>query len=454
MVARSGRNAVRRRPGGGRFPAVLALVVALVVAGGASCSGGSDGGGAPEGAGSGSRPAGGTSPSAPAPGPGPGPGKAVAYRGFRSAQYADPGNWLCRPDRDDPCDHDLDVTSVAADGTLEVVPVRPDPDAPIDCFYVYPTISRDPGANSDLEPGEDEEYMAVRAQAAFLGPECRVFAPVYRQVTLTALSSRLGGGAGTTTTAPAAGRDRSSDPGEIAYGDVLAAWKHYVANDNGGRGVVLIGHSQGAGILTRLVAREIDGRPALRSRLVSAYLLGAAVAVPEGRDVGGAFRNIPLCRTRDRTGCVVSFASFRDTAPPPANSFFGRPREGGGVAACVNPAAPSGGRVVLHPRFPTAGQSILGGTTKPTPWIDPSLGRRITTAWVTTPGLVEGGCVSRGGFDYLSVHVNADPSDPRIDDIGGDLTPEWGLHLLDVNLVAGDISTMVRAQSAAYHAAR
>jgi hypothetical protein len=58
--------------------------------------------------------------------------------------------------------------------------------------------------------------------------------------------------------------------------------------------------------------------------------------------------------------------------------------------------------------------------------------------------------VSQAGFDFLSVTVHADPSGPRADDIGGDLTPEWGLHLVDVSIVMGDIVERVRDQAAAY----
>ena len=47
--------------------------------------------------------------------------------------------------------------------------------------------------------------------------------------------------------------------------DVEAAWDDYLARDNKGRGVVLIGHSQGSGILKQLIAREIEGQPAQRS---------------------------------------------------------------------------------------------------------------------------------------------------------------------------------------------
>jgi hypothetical protein len=81
-------------------------------------------------------------------------------------------------------------------------------------------------------------------------------------------------------------------------------------------------------------------------------------------------------------------------------------------------------------------------------------GSEITTPFVTTPGLVTAECVSKDGFDYLEVTVEGDPADPRVDDIGGDLTPEWGLHLQDINLVMGDMVRLVGTQAAAWRAAR
>src|SRR5690606_24338654 len=158
----------------------------------------------------------------------------------------------------------------------------------------YPTISTDESGNSDPEPGDDQELFVVRQQAARLGEVCRVFAPVYRQVTLTGLLSLLGG-------------EPIPSDGQLAYQDVLDAWKHYVANNSEGRGVVLIGHSQGASHLTRLVREEIDPNPVLRDRLVSAMLLGTSVQVAAGRDVGGDFANVPLCRRPYQTGCVITY---------------------------------------------------------------------------------------------------------------------------------------------------
>jgi Protein of unknown function (DUF3089) len=360
-----------------------------------------------------------------------------AYVDYRSEIYSDPAHWLCRGDRDDDvCDLDMDATVVAADGSAEIEEFEPAADAPVDCFYVYPTISTDPAANSDLVPAENQELHVVRQQAARLGSVCRLFAPVYRQATLTALTARLSG-----ATPPAA------ESPVNAFDDVVDAWKHYMANDNGGRGVVLIGHSQGSGHLTRLIAQEIDPDPNLRARLVSAYLLGSSVRVPPDADVGGVFANVPVCRAEEETGCIVSYASFRSTSPPPAGSFFGRAN--GGEAACANPAALGGGSAPLNAYFSAAGASLLGGEggTPSVPWAD---GLAVETPFVALPALVTAQCVERDGFSYLELTVHGDPNDPRVDDIGGDLTPEWGMHLIDANVAMGDIVDLVSAQIAAY----
>jgi hypothetical protein len=281
------------------------------------------------------------------------------YPGYQSATYADPAHWLCRPDKDDVCDHDMDATIVKANGRVKLEKFRAAKKPKIDCFYIYPTISTDTSGNSDLVPSENDELFVVRQQAAHLGAECRVFAPVYRQITLTALISILGG------------NPIPFDPA-LAYADVVDAWKHYVANDSEGRGVILIGHSQGASILTNLIKNEIDPFPELRARVVSAMLLGTSLQVPDGADVGGDFANVPLCRDKKQIGCAITYGSFRSTSPPPSNSLFGTSDAPGMKAACTNPAALAGGTGTLHPYFPTNGASLAIITVPPPQWVDPS----------------------------------------------------------------------------------
>ena len=95
-------------------------------------------------------------------------------------------------------------------------------DAGVDCFIVYPTVSRDAGMNSDLTPGDGEEKASIASQFARFSGACRTFAPMYRQMTLGAV------------TAAAAGADVTA-PAVLAYTDVRSAWREYLAKHNKGR---------------------------------------------------------------------------------------------------------------------------------------------------------------------------------------------------------------------------
>ena len=143
----------------------------------------------------------------------------------------------------------------------------------------------------------------------------------------------------------------------IGYEDVKSAWRYYLEHDNKGRGFVLIGHSQGSFVLCELIRQEIDGNP-VQSRLVSAILLGTTVAVPRGKDVGGSFQHVPLCHSALATGCVITYASFRSTLPPPADTLFGNVADANMVAACTNPAALGGGSGELHSYLDAKGETI------------------------------------------------------------------------------------------------
>ena len=66
-----------------------------------------------------------------------------------------------------------------------------------------------------------------------------------------------------------------------------------------GRGVVLIGHSQGSFVLMELIRNEIDGKP-VQSRLLAAILAGTVLPVPKGGDVGGGFQHHCPCAARTR----------------------------------------------------------------------------------------------------------------------------------------------------------
>jgi pimeloyl-ACP methyl ester carboxylesterase len=179
--------------------------------------------------------------------------------------------WLCRPGlKIDYCNTDPSTTVIRPDGSSSIERIA-DTRAPVDCFYVYPTVSQEHGGNADLRI-QTPEKAAVVAQAARFAQVCRVFAPVYRQTTA------YGGGSP-----------------DVAYESVLSAWRDYLAHWNHGRGVVLIGHSQGASVLERLIGDETRS---VRKHLVSALLLGGSV--PVGAD--DRFAGFPRAARRRRPG--------------------------------------------------------------------------------------------------------------------------------------------------------
>lgn len=323
----------------------------------------------------------------------------VGVAGPASADTAgEPTTWLCRPGQpSDPC----------GGGS----------DAPIDCFYVYPTVSLQLSTNADRTVGPEERAVAAQ-QAAPFGRTCNIWAPTYRQSTLRGLF----------TSTPA----QRAAALDVAYDDLAGSWNDYLAHHNHGRGVVLIGHSQGTFMLRTLIRKQIEATP-VQKQLVSAILLGGNVLVRKGSTVGGDFSTVPACTRGDQLGCVVAFSTF--TAPPPADTRFGlAPRTPGTSGTrgdlpfgdayevlCTNPAS-------LNDNSPARLSSLVAG-------------RPIHS--------YTGVCTTGAGPHVLRVSGGGDGAPPA-SALPTLPNATWGLHLLDVNLAQGDLVAMVGEQARAY----
>jgi len=324
-----------------------------------------------------------------------------------------PVAWLCRPGLDaSPCDIPLDVVAVSPQGRTRV-PLRPAAATAFDCFYVYPTVSTSAGRNAP-RTSAPEIVRVVQAQAVQMQRSCRLFVPLYRQITLRGLVS---------------GGLTDPEARAIAQGDVVAAFRDYLDRYSDGRPFLLLGHSQGATVLTSLVQSEIDGDPALRSRLVSAMLIGGGVWLAPGSSTQGTFRNVPPCRASSDTGCVVAYNTYGST--PPADALFGRTVDGR-TTLCVNPAALAGGRAELDPIVPVP--------SKP--------GAIDVVGFASFPGSLRGECRSNGSHTWLEVAQAARSQLPA-----GTLKPSpsaaWGLHRYDVTVALGDLVRLAALQGAA-----
>ncbi len=333
--------------------------------------------------------------------------------------------WLCRPGvADDPCASGLTTTVVQASGATKEVSTQDDNSSPFDCFYVYPTVSKQKTTNANLKVQKPEIAAAVYEASRF-STVCKVWAPMYHQVTLAGLAAHPD-------------LDLPPSATDTAYDSLRSAFEDYLAHDNDGRPIVFIGHSQGAAMLILLLKRLVDDNPGLRNRTVLAIILGGNVEVKTGSEVGGSFSHIPVCDSNGEAGCVIAYSTFPGT--PPTGSLFGRPGRGvslqsgqsahtGLQVACVNPAAVGGGAAPLDSYFP------------------PTSG--VSTPWVEYPDLYTASCEHGDGATWLEVKKAEGGADhrPVVSEVNG---PEWGYHPFDVNLGLGNLLNDVAGAEATW----
>ncbi|HEV7731857.1 MAG TPA: DUF3089 domain-containing protein [Candidatus Binatia bacterium] len=346
--------------------------------------------------------------------------------------YGEDSAWLCRPGLafDECLANGLDTTVVHPDlsTTLEVGPAGTGGD--YDCFYVYPTVdlSSTPGLHEDVTDPQYVSYTLdpLLSQVARFRGQCRIFAPHYRQTTIGSFGS------------PDAEALQAA-----AYADVLDAWRLYLRYYNAGRNVVIMAHSQGTFMTTRLIREEIDPFPAARATLIAALLIGGNVTVPQGAIVGGDFANVPLCRSAAETGCVIAFRSYAEGHAPTEGS-----NDTGDAAldqACTNPVALAGGPGLLSAAyFPTQLHQPIFQIVP-----DPGFG----TPFVSYPSFYTAECVKDvTDHSYLEVRVTPGVGDLRPNPIPFDhpaLIPSFlGTHILDWSWPMGELLPLVAAKAA------
>jgi len=194
--------------------------------------------------------------------------------------YAKAESWLAypgRPSRADDTPAGRDYGSASQKNTVDV-------------FFIHPTTFMSffsANARYD-EPGPTEtrlENGVLRFQASVFNACCRIFAPHYRQATLTKITS----------VSPA-----GTVAAELAYSDVLRAFDYYIAHENKGRPFIIASHSQGSTHAIRLLQERVIGTP-LFKKMVAAYVIGGSLprAIEE--------KGLPICRAETMTNCVVTW---------------------------------------------------------------------------------------------------------------------------------------------------
>lgn len=223
----------------------------------------------------------------------------------------------------------------AADGTHEGAAAAVAPGAtarqnlPVDVFYIHPTTDR--SLDRMNQPVSDKATNAwtdgsvVARQGGVFNGCCRVFAPRYRQATVGAQKK---------------GGKVREDAFALAYGDVKRAFQYYLHHYSQGRPFIIVGHSQGAAHLERLLDEMIDGKP-LAARLVAAYDVGITFPASKYDRPGSTLR---MCDKPDSTGCVVHWSSVLPSADLEKNAGFAEsynrtvlPQGADPTILCINP---------------------------------------------------------------------------------------------------------------------
>ena len=339
-----------------------------------------------------------------------------------SIAKADETVWICKPGQsDDLCAGSI---STKAGTPPQVIGYQRPENPPIDCFYVYPTVSNQATPNADLSKDPEVKRVVVQ-QARMFSRVCDVYAPMYRQETNPGVYTEYT---------------------EVAYQSALSAWKDYLENYNEGRGVLLLGHSQGSATLGRLIDEEIDPKPGLRKRMVGAILPGANIHVPKNELVGGMYEHVPVCSEKGEYNCLVAYSMYNgNPGNDPAFSDLGsgywaykipRPDRNQYEVVCANPAQ-------------------LSGQTQLTPLInmdyllEPPPGGVETAFYNAYPNSGTATCDRDGTKHWLNVQLN-DDADPFLKAMIPVVASGNNWHVPEVNVAEENLVQIAQLQTNSY----
>ena len=230
--------------------------------------------------------------------------------------YATAIAWVARPGRA------LDPGLFAPAG------FRPAPKPAVAVFYITPTAYlKNDRWNALLEDVEFQTRLKSFAsvQGAVFNNVGAIWSPVYRQAVFGAFITRK--------------KADQAQALQFAYEDVTRAFDVFLAENPSGP-IILAGHSQGSLHLARLIAERVAKDPALKERVIAAYVLGWPLSLTADLPAMG----MEGCRSANETNCILSWQSFAEPADTTqvAGAFAqftgltGKPNAGTEML-CVNP---------------------------------------------------------------------------------------------------------------------
>jgi Protein of unknown function (DUF3089). len=173
----------------------------------------------------------------------------------------------------------------------------------VDVFYFYPTAWTSTDPDNPHVCAIDEPTMLTQAPEAFARQATafetvgNIYAPYYRQDNGSSIN-RLETIAGIPTL------------------DAVAAFDYYIQHFNNDRPFILVGHSQGATVLSNLLSEYMKDHPDVYSRMVAAYVIGNPITDA----YLAANPHLKFAEGPDDTGVIISYntqAAYFFTQDPP-----------------------------------------------------------------------------------------------------------------------------------------
>ena len=321
--------------------------------------------------------------------------------------YAVASSWAAWPGREDFSDY-------APQGL-----VLRNADQTVDVFFVHPTgymngADWNSPMNPDSRTEENTNWMMANQASAFNGVG-RVYAPRYRQASFFRYIS--------------ASDDVVRKTMDLAYGDVLRAFEHFLANENRGRPFIIASHSQGSQHAFRLLRERIDGTP-LASQMVVAYVPGTDITNGKVAEL----KSIKVCDSPEQTGCLVHWATMGEGGTPPS---------GISDLVCVNPLTWKRDGSRAAPEAHKGGVPVSGAFSAQMLGDDAAQGMQFPPLGAPMPGLTWAEC--RAG--YLYVRDLADTV------FAGLIIPGRNYHGLDYPLFHMDIRQNAEQRTRAWFGA-
>jgi pimeloyl-ACP methyl ester carboxylesterase len=173
----------------------------------------------------------------------------------------------------------------------------------VDIFYLYPTAWTSTDPDNPHVCAIDEPTMLTQAPQAFARQATafqtvgNIYAPFYRQDNGSSI-------------------DRLNVIAGIPTLDAIAAFDYYIKHFNNNRPYILVGHSQGATVLSNLLSEYMKDHPDVYSRMVAAYVIGNPITDA----YLAANPHLKFAEGPDDTGVIISYNTQADyffTQAPP-----------------------------------------------------------------------------------------------------------------------------------------